>query len=105
FQALYAGVTPDRARALYASIAHLDTAGVYFPAGGLYEVPRALAGAAVKHGVDLRYDTEVDAVVMSGDRATGVRTTSGEHIRADAVVLNADLPVAWELIRRGGGRT
>lgn len=103
FQTLYAGVAPDRARALYASITHLDAAGVYFPTNGLHEVPRAMASAATKHGVDIRYDTTVESIVMRGDRATGVTTSDGEHIRADVVVVNADLPIAWDLVRRGGG--
>ncbi|MDQ1746441.1 MAG: phytoene desaturase [Frankiaceae bacterium] len=99
FQSLYAGVTPDRALAIYASIPYLDSiAGVSFPVGGMHAVPRALAGAAVKHGVEVRYDAEVTAVEMRGSRAVAVRTRDGERIAADAVVVNADLPVAWELL-------
>ncbi len=52
FQAMYAGLAPHDALALYAVIAYLDSvAGVYFPRGGIHAVPRALAGAAEKHGV------------------------------------------------------
>lgn len=95
FQAMYAGLAPHRARALYAIIPYLDTvAGVYFPAGGLHAVPRALAGAAGKHGVTFRYGTEVTAVEVAGGRARAVRTAGGERIPADVVVLNPDLPVA-----------
>jgi phytoene desaturase len=43
-----------------------SVAGVYFPRGGMHAVPRALAGAAEKHGVDLRYGTEVTRVEMQG---------------------------------------
>jgi phytoene desaturase len=99
FQSLYAGVTPDRALAIYASIPYLDSiAGVSFPVGGMHAVPRALAGAAVKHGVEVRYDAEVTAVEMRGSRAVAVRTRDGERIAADAVVVNADLPAAWDLL-------
>lgn len=96
FQAMYAGVSPFQALALYAVIAYMDTVGgVYFPIGGLHAVPRALAGAAEKHGVTFRYGTEVAKVEMSGRRARAVITTEGERIPADAVVLNPDLPVAY----------
>jgi phytoene desaturase len=96
FQAMYAGLAPHDALALYAVIAYLDSvAGVYFPRGGIHAVPRALAGAAEKHGVRFRYDTTVSYVDISGDRATGVVTTDGERIAADVVVLNPDLPVAY----------
>ena len=96
FQAMYAGVSPQEALALYAIISYMDTvSGVYFPAGGLHSVPVALADAAVKHGVRFRYNTEVTKVEMSGRRATGVITSDGERVPADVVVLNPDLPIAY----------
>ena len=55
FQALYAGVPPQRALAVYAVIAYMDTiAGVYFPRGGMRAVPEALAAAAAAAGVEFR---------------------------------------------------
>jgi phytoene desaturase len=96
FQAMYAGLAPHDALAIYAVISYLDSvAGVYFPRGGMHAVPRALAGAAEKHGVQFRYGTTVARVETSGDRATGVVTTDGDRIPADVVVLNPDLPVAY----------
>jgi phytoene desaturase len=96
FQALYAGMAPHEALGLYAVIAYLDAiAGVYFPRGGVHAVPRALAGAAEKHGVRLRYGEPVERVEIRGGRATGVITRGGDRIAADAVVLNPDLPTAY----------
>ncbi|GLY32879.1 phytoene dehydrogenase [Kineosporia sp. NBRC 101731] len=96
FQALYAGLSPYDAMALYAVIAYMDSvAGVYFPAGGMAAVPAAMAAAAKKHGVEFRYGTEVTKVEHSGGRATAVITSDGERIPADVVVLNPDLPVAY----------
>jgi len=95
FQAMYAGVSPQDALAIYAVIAYMDSvAGVFFPKGGMHAVPAAMAAAAEKHGVTFRYDTEVSRVETTGDRATAVITTDGERIPADVVVLNPDLPVA-----------
>lgn len=96
FQAMYAGLAPHNALAIYAVIAYLDSvAGVYFPHGGIHAVPRALAGAAEKHGVQIRYGTAVVRVETAGGRATSVITAEGERIPADVVVLNPDLPVAY----------
>lgn len=96
FQSMYAGLAPRQALALYAVIAYMDSvAGVYFPRGGMHAVPRALAGAAAKHGVTLRYQTRAARIELNGDRATAVITADGERIPADAVVVNADLPGAW----------
>jgi phytoene desaturase len=96
FQAMYAGMSPYDALAIYAVIAYMDcVCGVYFPVGGMHAVPRALAGAAEKHGVEFRYGTTVTQVEMNGSRAVAVHTADGDRIPADVVVLNPDLPVAW----------
>jgi phytoene desaturase len=95
FQAMYAGLSPYDALALYAVIAYMDSvAGVYFPRGGMHALPRALGGAAEKHGVDIRYGIEVTRVETRGDRAVAVHTADGERVPCDVVVLNPDLPVA-----------
>jgi phytoene desaturase len=95
FQAMYAGTSPYQALAIYAIITYMDSVnGVFFPLGGIHSLPRALASVAEKNGVQIRYQTEVTRVLTTGDRATGVLTATGEHIRADVVVLNPDLSVA-----------
>jgi phytoene desaturase len=96
FQSMYAGLSPYDALALYAVIAYMDSvAGVFFPRGGMHAVPRALAGAAAKHGVRLEYGRTVRRVLVQHGRAVGVETTDGERFDADVVVLNPDLPVAY----------
>jgi phytoene desaturase len=96
FQSMYAGLSPYDALSLYAVIAYMDSvAGVYFPKGGMHAVPRALAGAAEKHGVEFRYGTTVERVELRGQRATAVLTSDGERVPCDVVVLNPDLPVAY----------
>ena len=102
FQSMYAGLSPYDALAAYAVIAYMDTvAGVYFPRGGLHALPVALAGAAAKHGVQFRYDTEAVRVERRGQRAVAVRTADGGRVAADAVIVNADLPGAWSLLADG----
>ncbi|CAB4573307.1 unannotated protein [freshwater metagenome] len=97
FQAMYAGVSPQQALAIYAVIAYMDSVnGVFFPKGGMHAVPRALAGAAQKHGVTFKYKTTVTGIEKSNGRATAVLTNTGERITCDVVVLNPDLPVAWK---------
>lgn len=103
FQSMYAGLSPYDALAIYAVIAYMDSvAGVFFPKGGMHAVPRALAGAAEKHGVTFRYGTTVTRVLVEHGRAVGVETSDGERVPADVVVLNPDLPVAYrELLPPG----
>ena len=97
FQSMYAGLSPYDALAIYAVIAYMDSvAGVFFPKGGMHAVPRALAGAAEKHGVQFRYGATVTKVLVQHGRAVGVQTAGGERVMADVVVLNPDLPVAYQ---------
>ncbi len=96
FQAMYAGVSPQQALALYAVIAYMDSVnGVFFPKGGMHAVPRALAAAAQKHGVTFKYNTTVTSVEHSNGRATAVLTEDGQRITGDTFILNPDLPVAY----------
>jgi phytoene desaturase len=102
---MYAGLAPAQALACYAVISYMDAvAGVYFPHGGMHAVPTALAAAAAKHGVEVRYGAEVCAVERRGDRAVAVCTATGERVRCDALVLTADLPIAWETLLGGAPR-
>ena len=93
---MYAGLAPHDALAIYAVIAYLDSvAGVFFPRGGMHAVPRALAGAAEKHGVRFRYDTRWSRSRPRTAGRPGSSPSDGERIPADVVVLNPDLPVAY----------
>lgn len=95
FQALYAGLSPQRALALYSVIAYMDSvAGVSYPRGGMNALPVAMAKAAQKHGVDFRYGTTVTQIERQGRRASAVVTADGDRIEADVVIVNPDLPVA-----------
>jgi phytoene desaturase len=98
FQAMYAGLSPDSALALYAVITYMDTIeGVWFPEGGIHAVPAIMAQAAEKAGAVFRYDDPVETILRSPTgRVAGVRTASGEPIMADAVVCTLDLPTAYE---------
>ncbi|NTY63428.1 phytoene desaturase family protein [Mycolicibacterium sphagni] len=100
FQALYAGVPPQRALAAYAVIAYMDTvAGVYFPRGGMRSVPEAMAAAAAVAGVGFRYDACVTALERTGSRVTAVHA-GDDRIACDAVVLTTELPLTYQLLGR-----
>jgi phytoene desaturase len=99
FQALYAGVAPRRALALYAVVAYMDTiGGVYFPLGGMRALPDALAGAAADAGVTFRYSTTVVSLERRGRRVTAVHTDAGERIGCDALVISCELQTAYGLL-------
>ncbi|MEU4805630.1 phytoene desaturase family protein [Actinosynnema sp. NPDC023587] len=105
FQALYAGVAPQDALAAYAVIAYMDTvAGVWFPRGGMRQVPAAMADAAHAAGVEFRYGTEVLGLERTGDRVRAV-LVAGERIACGAVVLATGPAQTTRLLRGRPRRT
>ena len=105
FQAMYAGLAPQQALALYAVITYMDSVnGVFVPKGGMHALPTALADALSAAGVKFRYDTRVERVLMAqgtSGRVRGVRLADGETMLADAVVCTIDLPVAYRTVAAG----
>ncbi len=112
FQALYAGMSPDDALAIYGAIPNMDTClGVYFPEGGMRAITAALAEAFTAAGGELVLNAEVDGIEYATRRASAVlqtattrapgsrgarraeavRTTDGRTWPCEAVVLTADI--------------
>jgi phytoene desaturase len=99
FQALYAGLSPFEALAVYCVITYMDTVeGVWFPEGGIHAVSRGLAAAAEKAGATFRYGCAVDRIVRrlgTSGPVIGVHLADGEFVAADVVVANPDLPAVY----------
>ena len=105
FQSLYAGLAPYEALALYAVITYMDAVnGVFVPAGGVHALPRAISQAAADAGVELRFRSPVERILLDrydGGPVRGVRLVDGEVVRADAIVCTADLSVAYRKLLPG----
>jgi phytoene desaturase len=99
FQALYAGLSPFEALAVYSVITYMDTVeGVWFPDGGIHAVARSLAAAATAAGATIRYQAPVERIARrwgTSGPVSGVRLAGGEMIPADVVVANPDLPAVY----------
>jgi phytoene desaturase len=92
YQAIYVGASPDEVPATYALISYLELAyGVCFPKGGMYAIALAVEQLCREVGVELRYLTGVERIVVESGRARGVVTADGTELRADVVISNADL--------------
>jgi phytoene dehydrogenase-like protein len=61
-----------------------------FARGGPGALGAALASSARAHGAQVRTEAEVSAITTQGDRAIGVALSSGEEIKARAIVASAD---------------
>jgi 1-hydroxycarotenoid 3,4-desaturase len=88
--ATYCGGSPWEAAATLNVIAHVEMLGVWRVKGGISSLARGMARRASELGAELRYGADVHEIVCGG-RVVGVRLRTGELLRADAVLLNADV--------------
>lgn len=96
FHSMFLGLSPFDAPAMYSMITYADfVGGIHYPAGGIYTVIEDMVNLAQEMGVELRTDCPVTEIIVRAGRAVGVELASGEHIEADIVVSNADLPYTY----------
>lgn len=105
FQTLYVGLTPYNSPGALCLLAGTDlTDGVWYPMGGWQNVKNSLIGLAEKHGVSLNTKADVDEVIVEGGKAVGIRMADGTEKRADVVVVNQDLPLAYRTVLRNADK-
>jgi 1-hydroxycarotenoid 3,4-desaturase len=88
--ATYTGSSPWAAPATLMLIAQVEMDGVWAIEGGMHALARALESLARQRGVQFRYQTHVEKILVTGGKAVGVQLASGERIDADAMVYNGD---------------
>jgi phytoene desaturase len=94
FHPLLVGGNPFSTTSVYCLIAFLERRwGVHFAMGGTGRVVAGLVSLIEGQGNRLRCNEEVSAIHVENGAATGVQLRSGENIKADIVVSNADS--AW----------
>ncbi|HWE63937.1 MAG TPA: phytoene desaturase family protein, partial [Chloroflexota bacterium] len=105
FQTMYLGLSPADAPAIYSLLPYTELLdGIWYPMGGMYSIPLALARLLEDLGGEIRLQCPVEEVAVRQRRATGVRLTDGSTLRADVVVCNADLPHSYRTLVPPGFR-
>lgn len=109
------GLPPRRSSfAMHALVAEYYLEGASYPVGGASSVARHIEAVIRRHGGQVLVDGEVEAILLRGDTAIGVRTRAGDEITAPIIVsnvgihntLDALLPprAAMQRVRRGVSR-
>ena len=90
----YVGSSPDASPAILCAIGHMQSEeGIWYPKGGTRAVPEALVKLGRELGVRYRVSTEVERLVVEGDKEDGKiagLVVAGERLQFDAVVSNED---------------
>jgi phytoene desaturase len=91
FHSLLVGGNPFATTSVYSLISHLERShGVHWAVGGTGALVRGLVKLIQGLGGQLRCQAPVAQILVERGAATGVRLASGELLRAQAVVSNAD---------------
>lgn len=89
--ATYNGSSPYQVPATFALIPFVEFGlGAWYVRGGIYQIPTMLARLAVELGVEIKTNAEVGEILIENKIAIGVELKSGEIMRSDFVVANAD---------------
>jgi len=92
FQMVLLGTAPKDAPGMYRLMNHVDfDLGIWYPHGGIGEVPKAIGAIAEKHGARFHYHAPVAQIIVEHGRAAGVVLEDGTEHRAALVVSGADL--------------
>ncbi|NPT36440.1 phytoene desaturase family protein [Paraburkholderia xenovorans] len=76
---------------------HTTSAGpAGFVRGGMGSISEAIAASGKAYGMEVRCNAPVASVEISGERATGVRLSSGELIEAGCVISNVATKVLFQ---------
>ncbi len=90
---VFLGSSPYNTPALYNIMSHIDfNMGVFYPQGGIHQIPLALRKIGEKNGVKYRTNVNVKQInTKRGPKVKGVALDSGEELEADIIVSNAPI--------------
>lgn len=91
YQSFYAGHPPDLTPGIFAILPFLEHEGVYYPRGGMIQIPLALQRVGERLGMELRLRHRVRRVLTNDAlRVQGVELSDGTIITAPVVVSNVN---------------
>jgi phytoene desaturase len=89
--ATYNGSSPYLTPGVMSSIPHLEhNVGTFYPKGGMRQIVTALYNLALDLGVDFKFSSPVERIVIEQKRAVGVEQ-AGNFYPADIVISNMDV--------------
>ncbi|WP_425083097.1 phytoene desaturase [Ruegeria profundi] len=105
FHPLFIGGDPTQVTSMYILVSHLEKAfGVHYAIGGVAAIAEAMRNVVRDQGGLVRQNAEVDKILVSAGTAHGVKLSTGEVVKADIVVSNADPGYTYTKLLRNTGR-
>ena len=88
YQSFYAGLPPELAGGTYALLGYSEHEGVWYPRGGMIQIPLGIMKVGQRHGMEVRTGARVDRVLVRDRRVEGVVLADGTEITAPVVISN-----------------
>ena len=94
---LLVGGNPYSTTSIYSLIHYLEKKwGIFFCKGGTGELVEKLTELMERHGIIIKYNTEVEKLSVSDNRVTCAYTKTNEKIKFDNIICNADPPMVYK---------
>ena len=86
YQALYFGLPPALVPGPYAMVPYTEHVGIYYPRGGMIQIPKAIQRLGELKGMEVRLNSRVDRVLVENRCVNGIRLADGTEITANIVI-------------------
>jgi phytoene desaturase len=88
YQSLYFGLPAALVPGPYAMVPYTEHVGIYYPRGGMIRIPEALQRCGEREGMQLKLNSRVEKIILSGKRVAGVQLADGSEITCRSIVSN-----------------
>jgi len=89
-QSYFVGLPPALCPGYIAFLAYSEHEGIFYPRGGMIEIPKAVTRVLEENGGEIKFNTRVRKVLTEGGRARGVQLDDGTEITSKIVVSNVN---------------
>ena len=97
FQSFFAGHPPDLTPGIYAIVPYSEHKGVYYPRGGMIQIPLALQRCGEHFGMQVLLNSRVkDILVNHQRRVQGVVLEDGSMLSAKVVVSDVNAKILYQ---------
>lgn len=100
FQSKYLGMSPWECPGAFSILSYMEHEwGVFHPKGGLNQLTKAMAKVIEEHGGKIHLNRGVKKLLIDeSKKVNGLILDSGETVKADQVVMNADFAKGMEML-------
>lgn len=99
YQSLYVGISPYEGPSIYTLVPVVSQLyGLWHLKGGMYSYIKALEKAIYQLGGVIETNYTVDEIIISDDKAVGIKSKEKETVFGDIIISNADFPYTMDTL-------